>query len=292
MSAALQPQQLFADEAGGEARVSAMDAESAAPLDWSGMLPPGRCHLILNLEGSGVAFGDRLRLSVFPGMAAICRAPREGKLYASRLPGSGRHRCVVLSVSGRWLEARFGPAAALLHAAFREEMKAVEGASEQIGQTRSMTLAERDLGESLMAPPVPRALRPVWFRGKLLECFSVFGVAPARGGEPRQDAIRRRIDDAVVWLREHFDEELDLRQLSRHVGCAPHYLSRLFRNHTGKTLSQKLRQIRIDQAAKLLRDGERNVTEAAFEVGYNSLSHFTKAFVTEKGVRPSDYRGG
>ena len=40
----------------------------------------------------------------------------------------------------------------------------------------------------------------------------------------------------------------------------------------------------------LLRDGGSNVTEAAFDVGYNSLSHFTKAFVAEKGVRPSDWR--
>jgi AraC-like DNA-binding protein len=34
------------------------------------------------------------------------------------------------------------------------------------------------------------------------------------------------------------------------------------------------------------------VTEAAFEVGYNSLSHFTKAFVAEKGTRPPDWRAG
>lgn len=93
-----------------------------------------------------------------------------------------------------------------------------------------------------------------------------------------------------MWLREHFRDDLDLLTVAKHVGCAPLDLSRLFKQPSGKTLSQKLREIRIDRPAALLREGSANVTEAAFEVGYNSLSHFTKAFVTEKGIRPSDWR--
>ena len=145
-----------------------------------------------------------------------------------------------------------------------------------MGQLRSITLAERDLCESLLQPPVARTLRAAWFRGKALECFSLFGAAP-KSGRSTNDPLRQRIN---------------LHAVARHVGCAPHYLSRLFKQHSGKTLSQKLREIRIDHAATLLRDGSCNVTEAAFEVGYSSLSHFTKAFVAEKGMRPSDWRAG
>jgi AraC-like DNA-binding protein len=269
---------------GAGASVTGVDVELAQAADWSSILRPSEGHLVLNLDGHAVVLGTRIRLGIVPGTVSLLR-PGEGEMiHASRLPG--RHRFVVLAASGDWLGANFGEGLGVLHPLLRGT-DVPESA--QFGQLRSMTLAERDLCELLLQPPVPRPLRAAWFRGKTLECFSLFGGAP-RSGPAQNDPLRQRIDAATLWLREHFREDLDLHTLARHVGCAPHYLSRLFRQHSGKTLSQKLREIRIDRAAALLRDGGCNVTEAAFEVGYNSLSHFTKAFVAEKGQRPSDWR--
>lgn len=270
------------------ATVIGIDSDSTSPLDWAGMFATGHAHLILNLDGYGVVLGDEIRLSLFPGMAAICRLPKDGGIYASRLPGSGRHRCVVLSLSSSWLKSNCQGLTESLHPLLRDEAAECPSSIHQIGLTRTMSLAEKDLCEAMLAPPVSRALRPMWFRAKLVECVSLFGGATSPAA--KQDNMLARIDKATSWLREHFEEELDLRALALHVGCAPHYLSRLFRLHTGKTLSQKLRQIRIDRAADLLQNGGRNVTEAALEVGYNSISHFTKAFLHEKGVLPSQYR--
>lgn len=277
---------LYGSLARDGAMVIGIDADSDKPLDWGALLPGGYAHLILNLDGYGVALGDSIRLSVFPGMTAICRIPTTGSIYASRLPGSGRHRCVILTVSHQWLTEKFGSLLGSLHPLFTS----VSTVPEQIGLTRSMSLAEKDLCDAMLAPPVARPLRPMWFRAKLVECFSVFGGVEHLSPERKQDTVSLRVDKATLWLREHFEKELDLKSLSIHVGCAPHYLSRLFRSHTGKTLTQKLRQIRIDHAAELLQKGTHNVTEAALEVGYSSISHFTKAFLLEKGVLPSQYR--
>lgn len=261
--------------------VTGIDVELLQAVDWSTLLKPSSGHLVLNLDGHAVILGLHIRLGIVPGTASLLR-PSEGEMiHASRLPGGSRHRFVILSATSAWLAANFGDSADSLH-------PLLQGSS-HMGQLRSMTLAERDLCESLLQPPVTRTLRPAWFRGKALECFSLFGAAP-KSGKSTNDPLRQRIDAATLWLREHFREDLDLHAVARHVGCAPHYLSRLFKQHSGKTLSQKLREIRIDHAATLLRDGSSNVTEAAFEVGYNSLSHFTKAFVAEKGMRPSDWR--
>ena len=106
---------------------------------------------------------------------------------------------------------------------------------------------------------------------------------------PRNHVKEDRIERVNEWLSEHYEDALDLKKLAAEIGCAPHYLSRLFSSETGKTISQQLRAIRIDEAAGLLDSGRYNVTEACFEVGYNSLSHFTKAFVEEKGIKPSEY---
>ena len=52
------------------------------------------------------------------------------------------------------------------------------------------------------------------------------------------------------------------------------------------TIPQYVRQIRMERAAELLLAGRHNVTEAAMEVGYSSLSHFSKAFCTTIGCCP------
>ena len=48
-----------------------------------------------------------------------------------------------------------------------------------------------------------------------------------------------------------------------------------------------LRRERIEKAAALLSSGKCNVSEAALEVGYQSFSHFSRAFFEEKGIQPS-----
>ncbi len=281
MSAALRPKSLH-QETG--VTVTGVDADIRQAVDWSSLLAPKMTHLVLNLDGDAVVLGRTIRLGIAPCTVSLLSPGGEENVHASRLPGAGRHRFLILSASLSWLAAGFGEAVAALHPALRggDFMP-----REQMGRLRSMNLAERDLCEALLQPPVVRSLRTAWFHAKVLECFSLFGAAQ---GQPVNDPLRQRIDAATLWLREHFNEDLDLNAVARHVGCAPHYLSRLFRQHTGGTLSRKLRQIRIDRAAVLLRDGACNVTEAALEVGYNSLSHFTKAFVAEKGVRPSDWK--
>ena len=55
------------------------------------------------------------------------------------------------------------------------------------------------------------------------------------------------------------------------------------------TLPQYLRQIRMERAAELLRTGQCNVTEAALEVGYSSLSHFSSTFQGTFGCCPGLY---
>jgi AraC-like DNA-binding protein len=272
--------------------VIGMDSDATTPLDWSMTLRPNGLSLILNLEGYGVALGNRIRLSMYSGMVGFLRFAADEPIHASRLPGQGRHRCLIISVQRQWLLDHFSLHQPMLHPLLQGELMGTPVPHEQIGQMRSISLAERDLGEMMLNPPVSRSLRPIWYQAKILECMALFGAKPnadSQDSSPRQQHIQQKVDEATLWLRKNYAEGMDLRVIARHVGCAPHYLSRLYRQHTGKTLSQQLRRIRIDQAAELLKSGT-TVTEAAYEVGYNSLSHFTKAFAAEKGSLPSDYR--
>ena len=98
-----------------------------------------------------------------------------------------------------------------------------------------------------------------------------------------------RVERVKRLLRKELVNPPNLLEISRLVGCSPYYLSRTFSKECGMTIPQYLREIRIDRAAELLREGVCNVTEAAFEVGYNSPSHFSQAFCQKMGVCPGMY---
>lgn len=90
-------------------------------------------------------------------------------------------------------------------------------------------------------------------------------------------------------MRTHFAEPLTLEELGQRVGCSPFYLSRTFTEQMGMTLTQFLRQVRLERAAELLRSGKFNVTQAALEVGYSSVGHFSTAFHETFGCCPGLY---
>ncbi len=98
---------------------------------------------------------------------------------------------------------------------------------------------------------------------------------------------RERVERTAAILRTHLADPPDIEALGTQVGCSSFYLSRLFSREMGMTIPQYVRQIRMERAAELLLSGRHNVTEAAMEVGYSSLSHFSKAFCTTIGCCPA-----
>jgi AraC-like DNA-binding protein len=132
----------------------------------------------------------------------------------------------------------------------------------------------------------------MWFRCKALEVASHLFFQPG-GGQlfctRTQRLARERVEQAQAVLRERAQNPPGLEELSRMVHCSPYYLSRLFSQEAGVTMQQYLRQIRMEKAAKLLRSGQCNVTEAAMEVGYSSLSHFSSTFHEMFGCCPALY---
>jgi AraC-like DNA-binding protein len=98
-----------------------------------------------------------------------------------------------------------------------------------------------------------------------------------------------RVEAVVAMLKKDLVNPPSLEQISREVACSPFYLSRTFSKEMGQTIPQYVRQLRMEKAAELLKSGEYNVTEVAYEVGYNSLSHFSAAFHQTFGCCPGLY---
>lgn len=92
------------------------------------------------------------------------------------------------------------------------------------------------------------------------------------------------------YLREHDTENPDMEKLSREVGLSPNYLRSLFKEMTGKTILEYSVELRMDKAAKLLKNKSLRVKEVSAAVGYGNVSYFGTLFQKKFGVTPNEYR--
>jgi AraC-like DNA-binding protein len=97
------------------------------------------------------------------------------------------------------------------------------------------------------------------------------------------------ISAALTFARAHYAEPLTVDDLARQVALSPSAFSRLFREVTGRTPYQFLKEHRLDCARELLLDGRTSVAEVARHVGYGNVSHFIREFRARYGMTPGAY---
>lgn len=101
---------------------------------------------------------------------------------------------------------------------------------------------------------------------------------------------RFEIRSAVQWIKDHMQEPIALPHIAEQVGLSPHYVSKLFREETGSSVSQYITRLRMEKAVELLKHTNKKVYEIAEEVGIPSYRYFTVTFRNWTGVSPTDYK--
>lgn len=96
-----------------------------------------------------------------------------------------------------------------------------------------------------------------------------------------------------IYIQEHMTEPITAASLAAEFGLVAPYLSRLFKEYSGYTLSQYIQKIRLDRAKQLLRmDGDILAKDVAEMVGYSNPLYFSKIFKKKVGIYPSEYKKG
>ena len=246
----------------------------------------GAIWLWLNREGSGLVWGEKDRFILKPGMYAMTGGGTEGDWSCVRYPGM--HTLEVVVISREWLRDRLGKNTEWLHPELGKWLKDAG----TIAFCGLMGVWERDLCEALAQAARDLGPSRLLAEARVLEWAAVrlFRSKSGDGGSfcatlRDRDPVKR----AIFLLRERLDRPLDLTAIAKEVGVAPHHLSRRVSAETGSTLQRHLRRLRIERACEALDSGKMNVTEVALEVGYQSLSHFAKAFREETGESPSKW---
>ena len=99
-----------------------------------------------------------------------------------------------------------------------------------------------------------------------------------------------RIGRALAHLEKHFTEPLDVDLLARLAGMSRRSFFRVFGQVTGKGPQGYLMHLRIMKAAKLLSFTEKNVTETAFECGFEDSNYFSRQFRQIMGTSPRQFK--
>jgi AraC-like DNA-binding protein len=113
------------------------------------------------------------------------------------------------------------------------------------------------------------------------------GTAQARG----RIVLHPKVQKALVLLEQRFsDPVLTADSIARELNMNARYFLSLFKKGTGKTFSDALNRLRLENARNLLEKSERKVLDIAVSSGYDNLSTFNKNFKKAYGVSPSDFR--
>lgn len=260
------------------------------PLDWSRSFHQSSLELCLNLSGDGsVTCGPQV--AEFQPLTAGFYSPGTNNgLQAVRLPGQ-RHRFLTVEFSQDYLTKQLADYRSGLHPLVRSAVDSDQMTS-GVGPVEPLTPMQVELVNSLRMPPVAAGAQRLWFEGKAGELMAHLLFKPE--GEDffctRQHRLaRERANQVIDLLKRDLADPPSLKAIGKEIGCSHYYLSRTFSTETGSTIPQYLRKLRMERAAELLRSGQCNVTEAAFEVGYSSLSHFSSAFQETFGCCPGLY---
>jgi AraC-like DNA-binding protein len=98
------------------------------------------------------------------------------------------------------------------------------------------------------------------------------------------------ITRAKAYIHEHQAEELSLGKVAKAVNTSTFYFCKMFKKATGINFTDYLSRVRIEKSKNLLLNPNLRVSEIAFEVGFQSLTHFNRVFKKILGQSPTEYR--
>ena len=115
----------------------------------------------------------------------------------------------------------------------------------------------------------------------LIQVNRLHEAAPGRA----ENRVDPKVGEALSYINEHFREALTVEALAERFYMSPYHFMRLFKAQTGSTVHSYVRQKRLMNAARLIREGT-PAAKAAAESGFGDYSAFHRAFKESFGVSP------
>ena len=106
----------------------------------------------------------------------------------------------------------------------------------------------------------------------------------------RADTNSKHINACKEYIYSHIKERITIEDLADEFGVSASYLSRLFKQETGVSVSGYIREQKIEVAKNLLRFSDYSMIDIANRLSFSSQSHFIQQFRESVGMTPKKYR--
>lgn len=100
------------------------------------------------------------------------------------------------------------------------------------------------------------------------------------------EAVRQ----AKVYIHAHLAEPMTLDAVAAAVNVSPFHFCKVFKRATGLTFTDFVNRARVEKAKRMLMKPAARITEVAYDVGFQSLSHFNRSFRRIASESPTEFR--
>ena len=104
------------------------------------------------------------------------------------------------------------------------------------------------------------------------------------------DSVQNVVEQIKRYAEEHYAEDLSLAGLAQKYSVDKSYLSRCFKQATGKNLIPYITQLRLEKGKEMIRANELSLTEISYLIGYDDYAYFNRIFRKMEGMSPREYR--
>lgn len=106
----------------------------------------------------------------------------------------------------------------------------------------------------------------------------------------REKVFSKPVVQCLEYIHRNLNRAFQISEMAEEIGLTTPYLSRLFHQETGVTISRHIMKKRIDVAARMLEYSEYTAADIGNFLAFSSHSHFIQAFKKETGLTPKQYR--
>lgn len=241
------------------------------------------CKLSISLsDGMSAVYGGK----VFPTLRGDMVAFNPNELHFGRIQRTGIHRFLDLYIPEDFFGS-FGDKKESLRRLFYDDSPdRIQYIVPEKERSLLLTLAEHIAALTEAGDPENEAElyhASVTLLTLAARLYREQKEKPAAASLPR---VARR---AILFTEQHYAEPVSLTAVADYCGCSVTYLTRTFRQATGKTVYTYLTERRLHEAQKLLASHV-SVTEACFSSGFSDCSSFIKTFHRYFGCTPARYK--
>ena len=123
-------------------------------------------------------------------------------------------------------------------------------------------------------------------------CCADYNTMPQQleDGVKTVETLSKIMPKLKTYINENLEMDLTRSDLAAQIYVHPDYLSHIFKEKVGMSVSQYIMHARLEESKILLRSTKKSISEISHQVGYPNTSYFSRLFKRATGMTPTEYR--